>query len=110
MKTKEILEEIKRLINTPDKWIQNNWCNLGAIKTQKIIESEKDCKFCLWGSLEYLACYKKVITKEERARASKVLETVLKTKFNYEKDMVSFNDTHTHSEIISLLDKAIAAA
>lgn len=97
MKTSEILIKAKSLIDSPEKWTQEVFAR-DAKKQQVEHKSPDAVCFCSLGALSLVAGK----DSYDFATARQYLRAAIGDQF-----IASFNDDHTHEEVMSAWDKAI---
>lgn len=98
MTTKEILIAAKALIDTPEKWCQNDLA-LDKNKNHVCPESPAAVQRCLVGALCAVDPHYDYWSECKVALGFSGNPTA----------MVDFNNTHTHAEVMAKFDEAIAA-
>lgn len=105
MKTSEVLIKAKELINTPDKWIKDQFeqvnngstcfCSLGALAQAAKPESEEHAQYTqMW----------------DQNPAHMFLNLAVGRDVNFSETFATYNDTHTHDDVMMAFDKAIEMA
>lgn len=109
MKTSEILIKAKEVIVNPENWIQNYFAyNKNGHPVGRGTHPDAVC-FCSVGAIQ------KVIgdkgdASEEFLSARKVREVTKVLTIAAGETITDYNDTHTHSEVMEVWDKAIKNA
>ena len=93
----EILRKAKALIDTPEKWTQGAFAR-DRIGNQTLNLNDKAVCFCSAGALGRLNAL-----DYQSIKIINYLAGVMG-------DIVGFNDTHTHAEVMAKWDEAIALA
>lgn len=97
--TAEILKAARKLIEKPENWTQGAFARDGKGRSESI--SRASC-FCIIGAIAKVA---------RTNLGSPVPQPVLKALgFTAHCRLAQFNDSATHSEVLDLFSKAIAAA
>lgn len=103
MKESERLRAAKALIDTPEKWMQGEYHDLpGDVKNSRC--------FCALGAIRRVHADLGEGTYGNSSKANFYLEDALEAMDADEADVPSFNDTHTHEEVMQMFDKAIKIA
>ena len=95
MTTLQMLKEVKELIDTPDKWCQGSFISNVISEAGGFLYSKR----CVTAA---------IIDAGETSKdmnTSYAVRSYLDTMIGY--SLAKFNDTHTHQDVIDLLDKAI---
>lgn len=97
--TASIIREARQLITPPEAWTQGLFCRDKDGTSAKIFSDEAAC-FCLLGALRRITIgdFKSYYTAKETVEQQGASNASV------------FNDTHTHEEVLALLDKAALAA
>jgi hypothetical protein len=100
--TKEIISNIKAIINTPDKWCQNRLLNYNS-------DGSEIKQACLLGAIYVSTGCLDSVPQQSYVDAIQFLyqDPVIKESGVA---LSGYNDTHTHEEIMALLDRAYARA
>ena len=99
--TAEILKAARKLIEKPENWVQGESARDERGHRVDVYSRRAKC-FCSIGAI-----YRVSGTDDEANRARKALIYQLPMEKRF---ITTFNDTHTHSEVLDLFSKAIAAA
>lgn len=96
MSVKEILIKAKELINTPEKWMQEDYHN-----------DDKTC-FCTIGAVAHVSgvCNGSAV----KCPATDYLRNAVESELKQFDTVAVYNDTHTHADVMAMFDKAIEAA
>ena len=110
MTASEVLRKARALIEKPENWTQGAYAR-GIDDAGKSIKDA--CSLCAVGAVY-------AITDDLKAGGEKVFQRVLYWLGSAlarpgeppldSADVIAFNDTRTHAEVLSLFDRAIAAA
>jgi hypothetical protein len=96
---RQTLKAARQLITDPAKWTQNAFAR---DKNGKMISPTNNgavC-FCALGAIRF-------VTKEPKITVADIFLNAVSNSKNGE-DLDTFNDTHTHAEVLALFDAAIA--
>jgi hypothetical protein len=97
MSTVEILKAAKALITDEKNWAQG--CIARSASGEEVgALNPTACRFCAVGAIQ------KVATDESRIPVIDILRSLAKGSVSF------FNDSHSHAEVLSLFDLAIAHA
>jgi hypothetical protein len=100
MTSSEFLKAIKDLIKDPEHWTQVAIAR--DINGQPTFTLAKNAvSWCLKAAMYKVGNYNQIVGKEPFNRARLTLNRIVGC------DCGLFNDSHTHTEVIALLDKAI---
>lgn len=99
MTTSEVLRKARALIEKPENWTQREVARDARGKPIWNPRDERVCKRCTLGAVDAVA---------ESYEQALAMRTVLWEACSM--SITDFNDTHTHAEVLSLFDRAIAAA
>jgi hypothetical protein len=95
----ETLKAARDLISDPARWTQGEYArDANRIRTQ--IASDEAVCFCAQGAIYRVGGISHVLDAEMH------LNSTCRKRFG--RGVYSFNDTHTHAEVIALFDAAIA--
>jgi hypothetical protein len=95
----ETLKAARQLISTPDSWTQEVFArDKDGLRVDA--QSEEAVCFCSFGAIERFTGCKNLSEVEQHL--DNVCEKYFRT------NVISFNDTHTHAEVLALFDAAIA--
>ena len=94
---------VRELIEAPESWIQNNIAE-DADGHPTFVSSPTACRFCLLGAI----CRVTASSNREKDLIE-CLHAVDDTR-QLDDGIPEFNDTATHDEVLSILDRAISAA
>jgi hypothetical protein len=103
MTTVEILEKARELISDRNRWAKGHFAKTKEGRNCNTL-SEEAFSFCSLGAL----C--KIIDIHVMSVTGKEATETLRRSLPSGTDIAGFNDTHRHSEVIALFDRAIAAA
>lgn len=103
MKESERLRAAKALIDTPSKWMQGDYSDLPQ-------NLKGSCQFCSLGAIRRTYADRGEPFYGDVNKSSTYLETALDELDADEGDVPTFNDTHTHGEVMQMFDKAIELA
>ena len=95
------LREVRRRIEKPQNWTRFKMARLSNGRDCNVIDPNA-VRWCLMGC---------VMTLDEKHyfRAKNAIESALGTDdWGHQKSITLFNDTHHHSDVMELIDKAIA--
>ena len=95
----ETLKAARQLISDPAKWTQNLFARDKDGKSIDPQNKDAVC-FCSFGAIERFTGCKTL--SEVEGHLDNVCEKLFHT------NVISFNDTHTHAEVLALFDAAIA--
>lgn len=96
---REVLVKARELIADPERWVQH--MNASTADRRMVASTSCDaCKWCANGAVMKVAgtCW-----NENYLPAMRTLDQIGGG------DIVHFNDTHTHAEVIAAFDRAIAS-
>lgn len=96
MNTLDALKKARELIKDPSNWTQRASARNSAGESRSP-SSSSACCWCASGALEKV-CNKFFIGPWDALSRFTKMQTV-----------ITFNDSHTHAEVLALFDKAIAA-
>lgn len=97
-KTSELLREAKALIDTPDKWMQGEYCNESSYE-------DSTC-FCSLGAIKK-TLGRIVKYESDTNRVSIALGKVIPGGY---RNIASWNDESTHDQVMAKWNEAIALA
>lgn len=96
------LQQVRDLLADPQRWTQE-YCGRDANGDAITVPTDKAVCFCLMGAIfqtQGTASSQRVHEIGDHLNDSPLLEGV---------SYIRFNDTHTHGEVLALLDERIAA-
>ncbi len=106
------LRAVRELLSKPERWTQRAFARdaegLAVMRSGAFLEKGKSCCFCLDGAICMVtqcdptrrnACQAAILSQTPAANQSAVKSSTWK-----------FNDTHTHAEVLTLLDRTIKQA
>lgn len=104
MNVVRVLEDARKLIETPDKWTQGEYARDGMGREISLYESGITC-LCALGALRLAT--KRIWDWNFKGDAVLVdAKTALRNVMI--EPIPRFNDSHTHAEVLAAFDKAIA--
>lgn len=103
MKTSELLIQAKAVIADPAKWAQNTYAKNSQGVRVGADNPDAIC-FCSVGALQ------KISPKCYGAYALEVWQAMELLDDGCSEDILAYNDTHTHAEVMDVWDKAIQMA
>lgn len=107
MTASEVLRKARALIEKPENWTQGVEARNVHGEDVSVLSHEA-CRWSLIGAVRYVVCsgdsYDSELSRAARQALRKAGGMALLS------DAYDFNDTHTHAEVLSLFDRAIAAA
>lgn len=103
MKESERLRAAKKLIDSPEKWIQGDYYDLPG-------DAKNSVCFCSLGAIQRVYVDSDTPLMGDLNRESLYLERALHELEVLEGDIPTFNDTHNHEEVMQMFDKAIEIA
>lgn len=98
-----VLKGARKLISDPAHWTKAAFARSANGEERNCLDGEASC-WCAWGALYRAAydCGDKSLDEVEPARA--ILARSM------DDSIPSFNDNHTHAEVLAAFDRAILAA
>lgn len=100
MTTLEILKAARELISVPERWTRDYYA-----KTEDGLNvasnDPRAVKWCALGAIERGG-------KHDRGASSDTEDFIEKLIGNPSRSLASFNDSHTHPDVLALFDRAIA--
>jgi len=96
---KSDLQAVRDLLADPKRWTQE-YCGRTAEGTPITVPSPKAVCFCIMGAIFQTKGTEYANELEDHLNASPLLDGV---------SYVHFNDTHTHAEVLALLDERLNA-
>lgn len=107
MNTLEILKGARELIAKPEHWTQGTYARDAAGRVAYWAD-EDACQFCALGAIGKAS--RKNVWSLELAFVRAVLVAAIPDSVSIEERYVpTFNDSHSHAEVLALFDKAIAS-
>ncbi len=106
MKVIKLLRKTRALLKNPKRWTQNAYAR-NKINVPCSSTNETACSFCLLGAMWRTSVEKCDYYAFQNACTE--LTSTLRTNDNYYLTLQIYNDTHTHKEILTLLDRTIKA-
>ncbi len=107
--TKEILTEARSLITNPDNWTQGFFARDGD---GVLLESDSPgatC-WCAWGAIQKVVGVSLLSKAHNLYLWDTLWNATGEPDFGSSSHVIwSYNDTHTHEEVLAVFDKAIAA-
>jgi hypothetical protein len=101
LSTREVLVRARKLIEDPERWAQRAWGYDAAGNRLNIDELGKACRLCVGGALLLAADGRWV----SDVPAFGLVEDIASEGTR----LSCFNDSHSHAEVLAVLDTAIAA-
>lgn len=101
MTASEVLRKARALIDKPESWTQGAYARTADGKDLPP-KDEQACAWCILGAVHQVA--------DGGGVSVDAIETLVKALPTATAHLPNFNDTHTHAEVLSLFDRAIAAA
>lgn len=118
MKTSEILKKAKSLIDSPEKWAKGHYATDDCGYQVNVMDKRAAC-FCSVGAVQR-ATHEGLMRSEQalatlNGRSDKAFATLNRQLKGCSgtfarRNVVDFNDYHTHTEVMDMFDRAIAAA
>ena len=107
METKEIILRVKDLIKDEDAWVQKKYASNEAGEFLAAGDLPSATKWCLAGAVEKVCgCGTHVGDVVGKQKARIALEEALPP---LKRSLEEFNDTHTHEEVVEVLDRCLAS-
>lgn len=105
MEPRELLQRVRKLIENPHQWTQGAWARDGEGHPWTAGPLERADKWCLIGAIGVISTYIPPTIRNKAVEAA-----ITQLRLAGAKRIVDYNDSHTHSEVIDLLDRAIERA
>ena len=106
MTASEVLRKARALIEKPENWTRGAY---GRNEHGRFTELRFSCSRCSAGAV-LSVCEEVKLAQEDRALNLLREQTPGYSEHWIHDPLVRFNDTHAHAEVLSLFDRAIAAA